>query len=146
MIAAIRLGIAILVFFVQSSIGLAICGCPQTLRSVDLPKHDQKCPMGMKTCCACCSHTPPNSHAKKAMVKVNGPIKCAAKLTSGVHLDWLTSVLSLSLDLDQPATSIGLDYSYVPETACHPHLIVVPRTRPPNCGEHSLRAPPALRI
>ena len=134
----VRLVVALAVFLTQSSIGLAFCACPAEVPAPVTQKATQSCPMGMKTCCACCK-----TQAKKPSPgKAPAPKKCEAKASESGQNATLTAAL-LSFD------EVILTESHLlcPVLTGHrelpvPQHLVVPRTRPPNPRLHGLRAPP----
>jgi len=134
-----RLLIAFMVFLIQSSIGLAIGGCPNDAVFANNQTSKLACPMGMKSCCACCKHSK-NSAGLAAgrcestctvkTVSIDQPATLISSLQTATH-----TVLPRTVEI--PTPSLG-----VVDLPIH-RLQSAPRIRPPNSRLHGLRAPPA---
>lgn len=133
----IRLVIAFAVFFAQSSIGLAVGVCPPELHQTSIAQESIACPMGMKTCCACCKA--PSGKAQTLRGKALA--RCSFAATNGKQTVALAGYVQAPLVAILAEPRLTFPPTSVEGLALDSHL-AVPRIRPPNPSLHGLRAPP----
>ena len=122
----------------QSVIGTALCSCIPTAHAIEHNASMAPCPMGMKTCCACCKSGKEHS----SQVTLKSASACLFQVSGVtdllVNASWLTTFTPAFLqpELVVPVTARASD-----RLPISVHLSI-PRIRPPDPNSHGLRAPP----
>ena len=137
--SATRLMIAFLVLLFQSSIGLAVCGCPTAPIAKSAAHSKLACPMGMKTCCPCCK----TSGRQMATRAQKCEPTCAVKTPTSPDQATLTAFApTFQFAILPESVLVVADVKHNTELPVSQNLTVL-RIRPPNPRSHRLRAPPA---
>src|SRR5580658_9961526 len=136
MLALGRVLVAFIVLLVQSADGLAMCACPTAAPSMGSSKAPTTCPMGMKTCCACCLKGPRATPVKQTRC----PAGCKITTASPAHpatIHYVATNFDFAILPEQRSVIAPIRLEGSQATPLH---LAVPRIRPPNARQHGLRA------